>query len=294
MNFDRGAQPIPLTIVIPVTRSLVAVEQLLAWIQGAQRTEFWHVIAILQAPVTGITAEQALETAGSQFLTIIRSPSGTSPGAARNLGLKACRTDYVTFMDDDDQVDVDGLAYLIEQAHHGDLDVSGGSYRSIGAAVTVVHSAESCSSLIDLLRPIAGVWRFVYRVKYLEHHRITFSDLLYGEDILFLLRVAETGPRFRASVYPSYIYIAHDGERLTRRMPPFGDVVSLLESLDAIRKRTEVNGQVGIEQVAGRWQFRIKWRNVAMYARHGQFRDAFRVLQWRRGARALERDASPK
>lgn len=280
---DHGAPLISLTIVVPVTRSLDAVERLTRVLRSSPRTKAWRIVAVIAGTVTAGGSEQASELDHSECLTIIRCPSGTPPGIARNFGLEACTTDYVTFMDDDDQVALDGLLSAAEHAYRHDLEMCGGSYLVSSSRGTSVHSAKSHSSLPDLLRPIAGVWRFIFRVRFLEKNHVTFSHLIYGEDLLFLLNVAEARPTFGVSTHPSYLYREHDGQRLTRSAPPVADVCSLLESLEAIRRRSRESGYSALELVAQSWQFRIRWRNAAMYARHLQARRVMCLLRWRCG-----------
>lgn len=111
------------------------------------------------------------------------------PGSARNIGLRATQTDWVTFWDCDDQVDSHSINLLQRDlSRENDLIIAGYSVASRGLAKTILPVGNSLDTLIN-----PGMWRFIFRREFLDG--IEFTSLALGEDQIFIYNILNKHPK---------------------------------------------------------------------------------------------------
>lgn len=158
-------------------------------------------------------------------LTVLTVPNG-GPALARNraLDLLGEETEYVMFLDADDELLPDALAYALEGARRGaDLTIFGFAIREENGALREYCEPEALLGP-DTLGAALGrlykanllnqVWGKLYSARLLRENRIRFSDYRWGEDRLFVFACLEHCERVCVLPACKYRYIMHAGESL--------------------------------------------------------------------------------
>lgn len=133
----------------------------------------------------------------SQLKVIHQPNAGVS--AARNTGLRQATGDYVMFVDGDDFLAPDAVAYFMNLVRQtgGEFCLSTNCYTKRGEKQTLRHSIQTISSadaVALLLSPriIVGSWNKIYKRDLLIAHNCQFpTDLFYGEGLYFINTVAQ-------------------------------------------------------------------------------------------------------
>jgi glycosyltransferase involved in cell wall biosynthesis len=197
------------------------------------------VIVVDDASSPRFAAEiKALESQWSCVKTI-RLTENQGPGAARNAGLSAARGDWVIFADSDDAVCLKAWVGAILRGQESRADVVAGPFSITNggtpwAAWSGTNRLGRGDMLYELTLRRAAVWRYAFRRRYLADSAIRFPSLRYGEDLLFILNIANAEPAVWAAGGPAvYEYRTVP----TRRQPTAQEVAILLSELEVLRAK---------------------------------------------------------
>lgn len=132
-----------------------------------------------------------------QLKVIHQQNSGVS--AARNTGLQRAMGEYVMFVDGDDFLAPDAVAYFMELVHQtgAEFCLSTDCYtqqhesQTAHRSVNILSSPDAVALLLSP-RVIVGCWNKIYKRSLLTERHCQFStDLFYGEGLRFITTVAQ-------------------------------------------------------------------------------------------------------
>ncbi|HJA85927.1 MAG TPA: glycosyltransferase [Candidatus Bacteroides avicola] len=159
--------------------------------------------------------------------------------ASRNTGMEAATTDWIYFIDSDDEITPNCIELLAAQVEkYPDVDFVMGDIKYVG---TDWHFPLTCDAYVkgneNILRdyttykwyPMA--WNRLYRKSFLLQNNLFFKEGLLHEDELYSFQIATTS-RAMATVYEkTYIYKVRSSGSITaqRKLKNFEDILSILQ-----------------------------------------------------------------
>jgi len=154
------------------------------------------------------------------------------PAEARNAAMQEISpdADFVTFIDADDELLPDALAYALEPAETGaDFILTGfsiveadGREREYNEFDCQIRPQDMRTAFPRLYKAnlLNQVWAKLYSVPLLRESGIRFKDYLWGEDRLFVFDYLEQCTLISVRSECKYRYIMHAGESLISRFYP--------------------------------------------------------------------------
>ncbi len=158
-------------------------------------------------------------------LTPLRVANG-GPAAARNHALARldADTEYVMFLDADDELLPDALSYALEGAASGaELVLCGFTIQGVGGdrqdycePDALYDTATLGAALGRLYKAnlLNQVWAKLFSARLLREHGLRFPDCRWGEDRLFVFSCLEHASRVCVRAGCRYLYHMHPGESL--------------------------------------------------------------------------------
>ena len=202
-----------------------------AWIESAVRSVLeqterdLRLFVVNDGSTDGTAAILERLAAEDERLTPLTVPNG-GPAKARNLALERLDqdTEYVMFLDADDYLLPDALAYALQGARRGaDLTVFGFSIRGLDGQLKDYCEPEALldrgaigASLGRLYKAnlLNQVWGKLFSARLLREHAIRFPDYRWGEDRLFMFAVLAHCESLCVLPACQYQYVMHPGESL--------------------------------------------------------------------------------
>ena len=204
------------------------------WIEGSVRSVLdqterdLRLVVVDDGSTDGTAAILARLAAEDARLTPLRVANG-GPAMARNHALAQldADTEYVMFLDADDYLLPDALAYALQGAARGaELTVFGFSIRGLDGTLAdycepeALLDSETLGAALGRLYKanlLNQVWGKLFSARLLREHALRFPDYRWGEDRLFIFSVLAHCERLCVLPECKYQYVMHPGESLISR-----------------------------------------------------------------------------
>lgn len=210
------------SVVIPIHNSARFLPRLFHSLQIQEFKEFEVLIVDDNSKDNGdVLAIELLEKAGIEGRVIKSTASG--PGSARNTGIAAAKTDFVTFVDSDDYILHNHLSTLISKVN-SDTDIIEGLFLAVDERGNVISKSDIRGHLLsDRVRSIltgkisAVSWGKLYRRKMLLDNHVYFPEQIHnGEDHIFSIYAYSSARKIACSFSYTYMWCRRENS-LTRR-----------------------------------------------------------------------------
>lgn len=175
-----------------------------------------------------------------EHVRIIRLCTNSGPGIARNAGMAACRSEYITFMDVDDRLSQHFISTLYDCITAKTLDVAvcGIDVISDSASKKVLpQTVFNVSSLLNQSILLCSTFNKIYRTNFIREGKIRFSRCRIGEDMAFAVKLCSLSPRVGGVPLALYQYIRRPGS-LTGALKLRREIFVALDDLYAFLRRT--------------------------------------------------------
>jgi len=154
-------------------------------------------------------------------LRLVEAAENGGPGAARTLGLRAARGDWIAILDADDEMVPTRIETLVKIAERDKLDAIAdnlslrdpGSGEIVASAFPLSQSDSmdlTAETYLDNIRPGGRVnlgWmQPLTRREFLLNHGIEWPGVRHAEDMVFVMRLLMSGARYRLIGEEGYIY----------------------------------------------------------------------------------------
>ena len=234
----KEGKSINVSIVIPVYKVSAYIADCL---RSVCEQTYPHIEVIL---VNDATPDDSMEQAAPWIqqmqergyaVQVVNHPENKGLSAARNTGIKAATTEWVYFLDSDDELTPQCIEWMVEQVKlHPSVDFVIGGIKVVGSNWSY---PLTCRPYVDTNREILQdytaskwyvmAWNHLYRKSYLLEHNLFFREGLLHEDELYSFQVATTA-RAMATVYEeTYIYKVRSAGSITsqRKLKNFEDML---------------------------------------------------------------------
>lgn len=258
------------SIIIPVYNAERYIQDCLLSLQRQTRAEF-HVICVDDGSTDGsLEILQSFATADSRFRVLTQENSGAS--AARNTGFDAAATEYVTFVDADDEVAPEFVELLEDAAGS-----TGAQVAVANKAVVLPSRTKPKTPLLSrktvrgsdyrrnrLLRHIAPHAKLLRR-DFLTQHGIRFFEGVTYEDYIYWLECLAKDPTVATIPQVLYSYKKNPDSisSVSHRLKPFNLNSRLVQTRECLRIAEE-SGIEGLTKAVRATQFeRSVFRHIA-------------------------------
>jgi hypothetical protein len=162
-----------------------------------------------------------------ETFTVIRG-SFKSPGAARNAGIEAVKTQYLTFWDFDDSPVLDAINLSLQDIPlETDVIVLDFLRRDEISGKYLSRNHDE-ASLFKIARS-CGIWRMIFKTTAIGHVR--FLDISMGEDQLFLHQIRLGDLNVARIHLVGYIYSVNFPNSLTTSKSKIDDLAAASEAI---------------------------------------------------------------
>lgn len=224
------------------------------------------------------------------------STSNRGPCAARNIGLKAARGEWIQFLDADDLLHPDKLHLSLKSCEdYPSVEFVWAPHISIGEEFSLNSSEARALEPLDtqvtlsqnaLLAHYAPSMA-MFRYKFLERVGHWNESLKRWVDLEYHARIAALLPWYARLSKPLYLYRHHGGERISNSNRNHSNIQSAIESLILTRATLEASKISPLLWKSSLWAFYLQLaRSSAVYG------DQKRFLEFMQEAARLR--ASPK
>lgn len=132
--------------------------------------------------------------------SVILDENSGSPGKPRNLGMDAATSDYIMFLDADDEYDLNCVEKLYDEitATNADIVCCNVAMKvgdTVYAPIKFQEEKTEFDPLFNRNFFSKAVWDKIYSVKFLNEHNIRFPEYQIFEDVHFIANISLNSPK---------------------------------------------------------------------------------------------------
>lgn len=172
-------------------------------------------------------------------IRIIQLCVNSGPGVARNVGISACRSSFITFIDVDDRLSPYFLSRIHDCISRKALDVAVCGIEVVSDTSSQEVLPESTldgASLLGQKILLYSTFNKAYRARFLLDHDLRFSRCRIGEDMAFAVKLCGCLPRVGAVPAALYQYVRRPGS-LTGSLTVRREIFAALDDLYSFLRR---------------------------------------------------------
>lgn len=262
------------SIIIPTYNRKKLLEEALDSVH--QQTYSDYEIIVVDDGSTDDTREYLANFKAHNLRSVFQKNQG--PGAARNAGAAVATGDYIAFLDSDDlwfpytldivnQATMHGNRPSVIQITHGSArHQASGSFNTLNPDFAVFNNVVSAIGSIYIM----GSGATIIRRDVWNKTRGFIKDRVVGEDIAFMMQIADIGPYIMIQNPPLFTYRVHDGNTIG---PMKGWRDGALAIMREYASGAFPVGEKNIEARIGRWVSRdVAYRSTECLKREGGLR----------------------
>lgn len=238
----KEGKTINVSIVIPVYKVSAYIADCL---RSVCAQTYPHIEVIL---VNDATPDDSMEQAAPWIqqmqergytVQVVNHPENKGLSAARNTGIKASTTEWVYFLDSDDELTPQCIEWMVEQVElHPSVDFVIGGIKVVGSNW---NYPLTCRPYVDTNQEIlqdytVSKWyvmavNHLYRKDYILQHDLFFREVLLHEDLLYSFQVATTAQAMATVYEDTYIYKVRSAGSITaqQKLKNFEDMLIIAE-----------------------------------------------------------------
>ncbi|MEU9444864.1 glycosyltransferase family 2 protein [Streptomyces sp. NPDC048304] len=238
--------PVKVSVIVPVYNPGPYIEDCIAsLLRQSLPPDAYEVIFVDDGSTDATPARLDALAAEHPHIHVIHQENSGWSGKPRNVGIEACRGEFVMFVDNDDRLGDEALERMYDYGVANKADVIVGKMAGKGRPVPVElfrrnhpHATVATAPLIDSLTPHKMVRRsFLDRtgLRFLEGRRRLEDHVFFTEAYLRADNVSVL------SDYVCYYHIKRDDASNAgfQRFDPVGYFTNLREALDVVERYTE-------------------------------------------------------
>lgn len=202
-------------LVVPCFKAQTTLKNLLSSVRIQSFMDKMHVY-LVNDDADNTSYQNIIDQNNDIEITEIKRTTNGGPGAARDDGVKACKEDYVMFMDADD---VFYSPYAVELLYYGLIN-SEPNTRNIMCQGVFVQEASVTQNdgvhkmLVPMNNPVHP-WSFgrILNTQFVKENNIEFTDLRAMEDGTFFhqVRLLTEGTNLKIKNLNDFVYVWHEG-----------------------------------------------------------------------------------
>ena len=183
------------TVIIPSYNSVEFLDSTIDSIK-AQTIGFENIEVIIVDDYSTDSTQELINKYCDEYENIKTYDSGKktgTPGRARNIGIANSESDYIMFLDHDDNYLPDTVEKLYNASKKNSSDVTIGKFQTFGDNYFVTEdwiTEDVILNSVDenlLFFSINNVWRMIFPKEFLLEHEITFPEGVFAEDLTFMI-----------------------------------------------------------------------------------------------------------
>jgi glycosyltransferase involved in cell wall biosynthesis len=226
------------TVICPVTNMAGRLQVFEKWIKEVSTHSHIETFVIHDFADEATGNELELICAKLQNVYFIEGRFG-NPGSARNIGLRACKGEWITFWDCDDEPNIPKFLRLLESVVQDNSDICIANYNIRNEINgTITEKLPWSGDFKEDIRTFAlnpGIWRIIFNKKVIN--KISFNPLKMAEDQIFICEAMLNANSVKFVNDRIYTYFIGSLNHLTKNKVAQQDLLPAMQRTNSLSRR---------------------------------------------------------